>query len=119
MPHSYDRKLRVADLLKQELANLLLTHSNDPRFTFVSITGIEISKDYSHAKVFVTILNENKTEEVINALNKAAGFFRHQLANNVNLRTTPKLHFHYDETVCKGQKISQLLAKVSTKSDKE
>lgn len=116
MPHGFDRRLRVADHLKSELANLLLSHSYDPRFSFVSIASIEVSKDYSLAKVFVTILDDNQVAEVMTALNKAAGFFRRELAHRVNLRTTPKLHFIYDETLKRGQKISDLLSKSSRES---
>ncbi|MBA2654250.1 MAG: 30S ribosome-binding factor RbfA [Gammaproteobacteria bacterium] len=119
MAHNYDRRLRVADLLKHELAKLILGQSRDPRFVFVSVTDVEISKDYANAKVFVTILNDEQVNEIILALNKAAGFFRHELARAVNLRTTPKLHFHYDDTIRQGQKISQLLQKPSTDSTEE
>lgn len=111
MPHPFDRRLRVADLLKQELAKLLQESSHDPRFSFVSVSAIEISKDYSCAKVYVTVLNDTKLHETIRALNKAAGYFRYQLAHRVNFRTTPKLRFHYDDTITRGQRISQLLRK--------
>lgn len=117
MPHGYDRRLRVADHLKNELANLLLGHSHDPRFKFVSITAIEIAKDYSQAKVFVSILNESKIEETLVALNKAAGFFRRELAQNVNLRSTPRLHFYYDDTILTGNRISELLSKPPTRKE--
>jgi ribosome-binding factor A len=119
VPQGFDRRLRIADLMKHELGKLLLSHSHDPRFTFVSITSIDISKDYSHAKVYVTILDEEKTEEIMAALNKAAGFFRHHLAQAVNLRSTPKLIFHFDETIRKGQRISQLLSQTSKKPSQE
>lgn len=115
MPHAFDRKVRVGDLIKHELAKLLLA-SKDPRFTFASITSVEVSNDYANAKVFVSLLDENMVDEVMPALNKAAGFFRFQLAKQVNLRTTPRLHFHYDNTLAQGQKINDLLKK-STKED--
>lgn len=114
MPHGFERRSRVADHLRHVLGRLLLTHSHDPRFSFVSISSIELSKDYAHAKVFVSILDESQVNEVIAALNKAAGFFRRELAHTVNLRTTPKLHFVYDETLVRGERISQLLTKPST-----
>lgn len=116
MSHAFDRRLRVADLLRQELAKLLQGHTHDPRFSFVSISSIELSKDYSYAKVFVTILDDAKLKEIMVALNNASGFFRHQLANNVNLRTTPRLHFSYDNTIKQGQRISQLLSKPKSSS---
>lgn len=120
MPHGFERQSRVADHIKEELGKLLLSHSRDPRFSFVSISAIELAKDYSRAKVFVTVLDDKQVDEVIAALNKAAGFFRRELAHRVNLRTTPKLHFQYDASLQQGQKISELLAKHSTdESEKE
>lgn len=109
MSHAYDRKRRVADLIKQEIAKLLIKEVRDPRFAFVTVTEVEVSKDYSHAKIFVTVLDEFKIEETIKALNKASGFFRYQLAHLVNMRTTPKLYFVYDESVARGQRVSKLL----------
>jgi ribosome-binding factor A len=111
LPHGFDRKSRVADNLKYELAKCLLNNSYDPRFSFVSISSIEISKDYAHAKVYVTILDDAHIEEILAALNKASGFFRHELARTVNLRSTPRLSFVYDDTIVRGQKISELLSR--------
>jgi ribosome-binding factor A len=119
VPHTYSRKLRVADLLKHQLAELLINTTHDPRFKFVSISAVEISRDYSYAKVFVTTLDDSKVDDILKALNKAAGFLRYQLAQTVNLRRTPKLHFFYDETIYQGQKISELLQKPDTTAAKE
>lgn len=113
MSHGFERKLRVADHIRNELGRLLLTHSHDPRFKFVSISAVELSKDYSHAKVFVTVLNDSQVPEILEALTKAAGFFRRELARIINLRSTPKLFFVYDGTLRQGDRISQLLSKPS------
>lgn len=110
MAHGFERKSRVADHLKHELGRLLLSHSFDPRFKFVSITAIELSKDYAHATVYVTILNDSQVKDILIALNKAAGFFRRELAQRVNLRTTPQFHFQYDESIRRGEKITKLLS---------
>ena len=111
MAHAYDRRLRVADLIKHELGRLLLSESRDPRFTFVSITSVDVARDYANAKVFVTLLDDSQVQETLEALNRAAGFFRYELANKVNLRTTPRLHFYYDESLRQGQRINDLLKK--------
>jgi ribosome-binding factor A len=111
VPNTFDRQIRIADQIKHEIGRLLLKESRDPRFSLVSVTAVEVSKDYSHAQVFVTLLNDQDKQVVIKALNKAAGFFRFQLAHSLNLRTTPRLHFHYDDTLRQGQKIIELLAK--------
>lgn len=110
MAHGYERKSRVADHLKHELGSLLLSHTFDPRFKFVSISGIELSKDYAHATVYVTILDDSQVKDILKALNQASGFFRRELAQRVNLRTTPKFHFQYDESIIQGEKITKLLS---------
>jgi ribosome-binding factor A len=116
--HTFDRRIRVSDLIKHKLANLLL-NSKDPRFTFVTISGVEVAKDYSTAKVFVTILNDDQINEIMAALNKAAGFFRSELAHSLNMRSTPKLHFYFDDTLRQGQRIDELLKKKKPDSTKE
>lgn len=117
MVQIFDRRLRVADLIRHEIARLLLEQSRDPRFAFVSVVSVEISNDYSNAKVYVTLLNDADQKEVMKALKNASGFFRFQLAQNLNLRTTPKLYFHYDDTLRQGQKITELLNKTLKNPD--
>lgn len=117
MPHSFDRTRRVADLIKQEIAKLLIKETRDPRFAFVTVTDVEVAKDYSVAKIFVTVLDRAKITETLTALNKAAGFFRYQLAHVVNMRTTPRIQFVYDESVSRGQRISDLLKDPNSNSD--
>jgi ribosome-binding factor A len=106
-----DRRFRIADLIKHEIAKLLLEKSRDPRFVFVSVVSVEVSKDYSHAKVFVTVLEDQDKDAVLKALNKAASFFKYQLAHTLNMRTTPDLCFYYDDTFRQSQRISELLKK--------
>jgi ribosome-binding factor A len=79
----------------------------------VSVTDVEVSRDLSHAKVFVTILgkdSEQEAQESIEALNKASGFLRSLLAKDNNARTTPKLRFYFDSSVGRGQYLSKLIA---------
>lgn len=117
MPHSFDRTRRVADLIKHEIAKLLIRETRDPRFAFVTVTDVEVAKDYSTARIFVTVLDETKIDETISALNKASGFFRSQLAHVVNMRSTPRIIFLYDESVARGQRISDLLSNPTSSSD--
>jgi ribosome-binding factor A len=100
---------RVAELIQRELANLLQKKSNDPRFLDVAITRVELSRDFSHGKIYITTLKEEEALTTVAALNKAAGFLRHNLAENLALRKTPKLQFYYDEALIKGEKLSQMI----------
>ena len=123
------RVQRVADQIQRELASLIQMEVNDPRVGMVSVTGVEVSRDIAHAKVFVTVLNTltedsevNKStlsepgdldkleiKENIDALNKAAGFLRSLLAKRLSTRSVPKLRFFYDGSIARGQQLSSLI----------
>ena len=129
MPDVSPRVQRVADQIQRELASLIQMEVNDPRVGMVSVTGVEVSRDIAHAKVFVTVLNTltedseiNKStlsepgdldkleiKENIDALNKAAGFLRSLLAKRLSTRSVPKLRFFYDGSIARGQQLSSLI----------
>ncbi len=114
MAREYSRTQRVGDFLKQELATLIQFEVRDPRVGMVSITDVDVSRDMAHAKVFMTVLGketEEQAQESIEALNKAAGFLRSQIARSNNARTTPKLRFYFDSSVARGQYLSNLIDK--------
>lgn len=112
MAKEFSRTQRVGDFLKQELARLIQLEVRDPRVGMVSVTGVEVSRDLAHAKVFVTVLGkdtEADAAESIAALNHAAGFLRSQVARISNARTTPKLRFVFDASIGRGAHMSSLI----------
>lgn len=112
MPREFSRTQRVADFLKQELAGLIQLELRDPRIGMVSVTGVEVSRDMSYAKVFVTVLGKDTAEdaaESLEALNRASGFLRSQVAKVNNARTTPKLRFVFDTSIGRGAHMSRLI----------
>ncbi|MGK0500119.1 MAG: ribosome-binding factor A [Oceanicoccus sp.] len=114
MAKEYSRTQRVGDFLKQELAGLIQLELRDPRIGMVSVTDAEVSRDMSHAKIFVTVLGKDSEElakESIAALNNAAGFLRSKIAKSNNARTTPRLRFYFDPSVSRGQHLSSLIEK--------
>ncbi|WP_026244673.1 30S ribosome-binding factor RbfA [Dasania marina] len=114
MAKEYSRTQRVGDFIKRELSGLIQFQVRDPRVGMVSVTDVEVSRDMSHAKVYVTVLGketEQEAEESIEALNKAAGFLRTQIAKASNARTTPKMRFYFDASVVNGQYLSNLIEK--------
>lgn len=117
MPHAYSRTRRVAEQIHRELADILEKKATDPRFQSITITGVEVSPDYSNCVVFVTILDDAQRESILTALNKAAGFFRHEVAVVLNMRTTPKIKFIYDESFVRGRRIADLLEKINKKKE--
>lgn len=103
---------RINDLLKRELALLLQNELRDPRVGMVSVTEVKVSRDLAFADVFVTFMGKSSREEAednLEALNRASGFLRSLLARNINLRTTPRLKFIYDDSITRGQYLSGLI----------
>ena len=109
---------KICDLLQRELAVLIQSEIRDPRVGMVSITAVKVSRDLAYADVYVTILGksgETETELGVAALNRASGFLRSMLAKNINLRTTPKLKFIYDDSIARGQYLSGLIDEAITR----
>ncbi|MAK42811.1 MULTISPECIES: 30S ribosome-binding factor RbfA [Spongiibacter] len=108
----FSRTARIADFLKRELGSLIQLELRDPRIGMVSVTDAEVSRDLSHAKIFVTVMGKDNAEEAaesLAALNKAAGFLRSHVAKVNNARTTPQLRFFYDSSIDRGQRLSSLI----------
>lgn len=78
----------------------------------ITITGVDVSPDFSHAKVFYTTLDASHVPEAAAGLKRAAGFLRSQLARRIKLYTTPELRFEYDESVERGDRLSRLIDSV-------
>jgi len=104
------RRARIADQIQRELAELIRTEVRDPRVGMVTLTGVEVSRDQSHAKVFFTVLGpEAAAREAAEGLSRAAGFLRSQLAHRLSTRSVPELHFEHDESVERGVRLSRLI----------
>lgn len=112
MPKEYPRSQRVADQLQRELAELIQRVVNDPRVHMVSVTGVEVTRDLANARVFVTTLDDSHRDEVVEALNHAAGFLRHELGHRLRLRSVPHLSFSYDESIEHGLYMDRLIDSV-------
>lgn len=121
MKRGYERTQRVADLIQKSIAQMLLTEMSDDRFRLVTITGVNITRDLSYAKVFVSVLmdDEKKIKEILFALNQSAKSLRYNLAKTVNLRVVPELKFIYDESTARGFRISSLIDSAIKKDDKK
>jgi len=119
MPREFKRSERVAELLQRELAAVIGQDLKDPALGMVTVTAVRLSRDLSHAKVYVTALATGLGEEaLIRRLNRAAGFLRHQLGPRLALRGTPALRFVYDRSVEKGLALSRLIDRVAGGGDR-
>ena len=118
---SFSRKDRVSEQIRRELAELIRTELKDPRVGMISITDVEVTADYAHAKIFFSSLagSENLTA-VMTGLEKASGFLRRELGKRIRIHTTPQLHFVFDHSLERGADLSKLIQEavaISGKTD--
>ncbi|MGH8750680.1 MAG: 30S ribosome-binding factor RbfA [Burkholderiales bacterium] len=108
MPKDYPRTRRVAEQIQRELAEIVQMELKDPRVGTITLTGVEVTSDYAHAKIFFTQLGAAKPE-TLEGLQRAAGFLRSQLARRLKIHAVPQLHFVYDASVERGIQLSSLI----------
>jgi ribosome-binding factor A len=110
------RPQKLGDLIQRELSELVARELRDPRVGMITFTGVDVSPDFSHAKVFYTTLDPAHVEDAAAGLKRAAGFLRSQLARRIKLYTTPELRFAYDESVERGDRLSRLIDSATKKN---
>ena len=115
MKRSSGRPQKLGDQIQRELAGLLARELRDPRVGMITITSVDVSPEFSHAKVFFTMLEKDKLEDTLHGLRRAAGFLRSQLAKRIKLYTTPELRFEYDQSIERGDHLSRLIYSVIPK----
>ncbi|PJK01091.1 ribosome-binding factor A [Lysobacteraceae bacterium NML91-0213] len=106
---SFHRTDRVAAQLRRELGTLVRQAVSEYGLPSVSVSDVEVTRDLAHAKVFVTALQAERSREAMAGLKALAGEIRFRLARLVKLRHVPELHFHYDDSVDRGERIDNLL----------
>ncbi len=106
-----DRIVRISEELKREVSQIIQTEVKDPRLPpFVSVTDIDVTKDLKHAKAYVSIMGTAEEKaEAIKALQHAQGFIRREVGKRIRLHSTPEFHFHLDESIDTGFRISKLI----------
>jgi len=110
MPRDFPRTRRIGEQMQRELAALIRDSVKDPRVGMVTVSAVEVTRDLAHAKVFVTVLGDEKARrDTMTALTSAAGFLRHGLGQRMLTRTVPQLRFVYDESIEHGTRLSALI----------
>lgn len=119
MPKDFSRSQRVAEQIRRELSELIQLELKDPRVGMVSLTDVELSADYAHAKVFFTCLMGREAAQLAHeGLSRAAGFLRRELGKRIHIHTLPELHFHFDPSLEEGDRMSRLIED-AVRSDRE
>jgi len=107
------RPERVADILREEISQIVGYELEDPRLTMVTVTDVRLSDNLRDAQVFVTIIGDEAEHQLaLSALRHAAPYVRKQLSLSLNLPRTPEIHFVRDRVEEKGERVDQLLQKI-------
>jgi len=102
---------RVAERVRIILSELLLREVSDPRLKHITVTEVKLDPELMFADVFVNALgDEGRHEDVMHGLERARGFLRREVGKRVRLRNAPDLHFHWDVTLERGERINRLIA---------
>ena len=108
----YKRSQRVSDLIREEIADIIMNKVKDPRLGFVTVTGAKITEDLKIATIYLSILKEEEKETTIEMLNSAKGFIRAELAKRLKMKFIPSLIFRIDESLEYGVRIEKLLREI-------
>ncbi len=110
---SKTRLVRISERMREELSEILLLESSDPRLKGVSITGAEVDRELAYADIYVTALEgSQRSQDILAGLDHAQGFLRSELAHRMDLRVFPRLRFHWDPTFEHADVIEKLLISI-------
>ncbi len=109
---------RYNSLFVKEISSILQNEVKDPDLKFVTVTDCEITNDLSFAKVYVTVLNDEKRKDIMKALDGAKSFIRGEISKRVEIRHTPELRFIYDESIDYGNKIEKIIKELHEEENK-
>ncbi|HZS80658.1 MAG TPA: 30S ribosome-binding factor RbfA [Herbaspirillum sp.] len=105
------RGLRVADQIQRDLSEIIAFELKDPRVGMITITEVQVTPDYTHAKIFFTTLKDDRQaiQNTLTGLSKASGFLRGELGRRLTIHTLPDLHFVHDDSTVRGMEMSRLI----------
>ena len=104
---------RINHMIMEEISKILMLEVKDEDIKFVTVTDCDTSNDLSYCKVYVTVLEQEKRDETLKALNNASSFIRGELAKRIEIRHIPELKFIYDESVSYGEKIDKIIDEIN------
>lgn len=108
---------RLEHIFIEEISDIIKNEVRDKSINFVTISAVKITTDLSFAKIYVTVLDDLKRDDVINSLNRASKFIERELCKRVDIRKMPELHFIFDESIEYGNKIESIIDNIN-KEDK-
>jgi len=112
--HPYKRSARVGDLIREEIADIIMNKIKHKTLGFVTVTGAKVSDDLRHATVYLSVLNDEEGGRTVRKLNSSASFIKGELGRRLKMKYVPELTFRIDESIEYGRKIDRLLDEVKS-----
>jgi ribosome-binding factor A len=113
------RTHRVGELIKEEMSEIIQKEIKDPRIGFVTITGVDVSRDLKYAVVYITVLgNKQQKQSTLKGLQSSSGFLRSELSKRIRLKHFPELKFEFDPSIEAGMKIDKIIRKLHKEEEK-
>jgi ribosome-binding factor A len=111
------RAKRIADRINEVLSEMLIYDVSDPRLVGVSVTDVKVDREMAFANIYVSALEgASRSDEILEGLEHAKGYIRSELADRIELRTFPRLRFHWDPTYERADRIDRLITSLNTKA---
>jgi ribosome-binding factor A len=114
----YKRSQRVGDLLRKEIADVIIYRLKDPRIGFITVTGVDVTDDIKLARVYVSIFQEGERKTTLEVLNSAKSFVRSELSKRLRMKFIPSIEFRLDTSIEYGNKIEELLKEIEENEGK-
>ena len=113
----YKRSQRVSDLLREEIADIIIYKLKDPRIGFITVTGVDVTDDIKMARVYVSVFRDEERKTTLEILNSAKSFIRSELSKRLRMKFMPSIEFRLDIASEYGNSIEKLLKEIKGKSD--
>ena len=114
MDHRIDR---MESLIKEEVSSIFLHSLHDPEYGFITITNVKLTHDLKIATIYLSILNKENREEILEKIKAKTGLIRKELAGRIRIKFIPELRFFLDDTLDYVEKIEDLIKKIHEKDD--
>jgi ribosome-binding factor A len=114
----YKRSQRVSDLLRKEIADIIIYRLKDPRIGFITVTGVDVTDDIKLARVYVSVFREGERKTTLEVLNSAKSFIRSELSKRLRMKFIPSIEFRLDTAIEYGNKIEELLKDIEENGGK-
>lgn len=106
--HPYKRSARVSDLIRQEVADIIMNRIKHKTLGFLTVTGAKVSDDLRNAIIYISVLNDDEKEKTVRKLNSMLSFIKGELGKRLKMKYIPKPVFKIDESIEYGRKIDKI-----------